>query len=122
VTAKIYDHFLQKLEEVKIQEKLATDEKNKQSFRVFEYARATITPIAPNKIRIMIFILMIGAGTCAGIILLLDYFDDSFKTAQEVKEFLGKPMLGSLPTMNIDNGNGSLAKWINKSSKAIRKS
>ena len=93
--------YLQKLEEVRLQEKLATEEKNKQSFRVFEYARAPITSIAPNMIRIILMILMLGAGTCAGIILLFDFFDDSFKTVQEVKEFLGKPMLGSLPTLKI---------------------
>lgn len=122
VTANIYSMFLKKLEEVRLQEKLAMNEKNKQSFRVFEYARPTTIPVAPNKIRIIALIILLGAGTSIGTILLFDFLDDSVTTAQEVKEFLGKPMLGSLPGFHNVNGNGSLVKWTNKSSKETRQS
>jgi len=122
VTANIYEMFLQKLEEVRLQEKLATEENNKQSFRVFEYARAMTTPVAPNKLRLLMLIGVIGGGIFIGIILLFDHFDDSFKTVEEVKEYLQKPLLGSFPNLTVESGNGSHAKRDKKSSAAVGKS
>jgi len=40
VTANIYNMFLQKVEEVRLQEKLASEEMGRETFRMHEYARA----------------------------------------------------------------------------------
>ncbi|RJP72353.1 MAG: hypothetical protein C4532_06265 [Candidatus Abyssobacteria bacterium SURF_17] len=121
VNAQIYNMFLQKLEEVRIQEKLATEQKGKESFKVLEYARATTTPVAPDRVRVMGFIALAGIATCIGVILLLNYFDDSFKSVEEAKEFLQKPLMGTVPSLDMAERNGHSAVH-NKLLKAIGKS
>lgn len=115
VTANIYNMFLQKFEEVRLQEKLADEEKDKESFRVLDYARATIIPVSPQRSQLLMVILFAGLGVGVGIIMILDFFDDSFKTLQEARDYVQKPLLGTIPALN---GNGqsengqTLEKWV----------
>lgn len=109
VTANIYNMFVQKLEEVRLQEKLATEEKDKEAFRVLEYARATFSPVAPNRLRLLMVIALVGAGTCVGIMWLFNAFDDSFRNVEEAKEFLRKPLLGTVPSLREHSENGSFS-------------
>ncbi len=109
VTANIYNMLLQKVEEVRLQEKLASEERDKESFRVIEYARATLMPVAPKKLQILLVILTAGVGTCFGIIALFNFFDDSIGSVQEAKEFLGKPLMGTIPPLKSSDGNGSVS-------------
>ena len=85
---------------------LAAQEKDRESFRVLEYARATFTPVAPNWLRVLMVITMIGVGTFVGIIALFDHFDDSLRSVEEAKEMLKKPLLGTVPKLNEYSGNG----------------
>ncbi|GAB4345994.1 MAG: hypothetical protein Kow0099_26840 [Candidatus Abyssubacteria bacterium] len=107
VTSNIYNMFLQKLEEVRLQEKLANEEKSTESFKVLEYARATFTPVAPEPFKVTMIIVLTAAGVCFGIMALLNHFDDSFKTVEEAKEFIGKPLLGTVPSLD-GSGNGDI--------------
>jgi uncharacterized protein involved in exopolysaccharide biosynthesis len=106
VTANIHNMLLQKVEEVRLQEKLALEERDKESFRVMEYARATLMPVAPQKLQVLLVILVAGIGTCFGIMLLLDFFDDSLNSVEEAKSFIGKPLLGTIPALRGINGDG----------------
>lgn len=106
VTANIHNMLLQKVEEVRLQEKLALEERDKESFRVMEYARAALMPVAPKKLQVLLVILIVGAGTCFGIMLLLDLFDDSLNSVEEAKSFIGKPLLGTIPSLRGSNGDG----------------
>jgi polysaccharide chain length determinant protein (PEP-CTERM system associated) len=105
VTSNIYNMFLQKLEEVRLQEKLANEEKSTESFKVLEFARATFTPVAPERMKVMMVIALAGACTCFGIMALLNHFDDSFKNVEDAKQFIGKPLLGTVPSLD-GSGNG----------------
>jgi len=107
VNENIYNMFLEKLEEAKIQAKLATEERGKQSFKVLQYARATSTPVAPSKIRILIGILAFGALSALGIIYLLYFLDDSLDTIEEAKALIKKPLLGTVPSLGKLNGNSA---------------
>jgi len=109
VTANIYNMLLQKVEEVRLQEKLASDERDTESFKVVEYARATLIPVAPEKIRVLLVILIAGAATCFGVISLFNVFDDSLSDIQEAKEFLGKPLLGTIPALKDNGENGPVS-------------
>ena len=106
VTANIYNMFLQRLEEARIQEKLAGEERSKESFKILEYARPTITPVAPDRLKALIIILMLGGATGIGIMLLLDFFDDSLNSVEEAKSLIKKPLLGTIPALGTRNGNG----------------
>jgi polysaccharide chain length determinant protein (PEP-CTERM system associated) len=109
VTANIYNMFLQKFEEVRLQEKLAGEGKDKESFKVLEYARATMIPVSPQRLRLLMVILVAGIGTGAGVICGMSYFDDSFKTLEEARNFIKKPFLGTIPALN---GNGKSRKFL----------
>jgi len=108
VTGNIYNMFLQRLEEARIQEKLASEERDSQSFRVIQYARATFTPVGPERLKLAMFIVIIGMGTAVGIITVFNFFDDSLNTVEEAREFLGKPLLGTIPSLNENDNNGAL--------------
>ncbi|MBI5117890.1 hypothetical protein HZA56_15555 [Candidatus Poribacteria bacterium] len=109
VTSNIYNMFLQKVEEVRVQEKLVTDEKDKESFRVIEYARATFASVAPNRMQLLFMILLAGGGICVGMMALLNFFDDSLRSVEEAKEFLKKPLLGTVPSLSSHEGNGAVS-------------
>ena len=106
VNESIYNMFLESLEEAKIQAKLATEERNQQSFKVLQYARAGLSPVAPNMLRVLMAILMLGAGTAVGIIFLFDFFDDSLNSVEEAKSLIKKPLLGTIPSLEKLNRNG----------------
>lgn len=122
VNADIYNMFLQELEEAKIQEKLATDESDRQSYQIVQFARAHLTPIGPKKLMILLVILGAGVGMGAGIIFLLDFFDDSFNSVEEAKEFIAKPLLGTIPLLNGQNGDGvsPIRRMITKGADKVR--
>jgi polysaccharide chain length determinant protein (PEP-CTERM system associated) len=107
VTANIYNMLLQKVEEIRIQEKLASEERDKESFRVVEYARASLLPVGLGKKKLLMFILLMGLGTGCGIMLAFDYFDDSLNTVEEAKDLLQKPLLGAIPLIKDTRRNGT---------------
>jgi uncharacterized protein involved in exopolysaccharide biosynthesis len=106
VTANIYNMLLQKREEVRLQEKLANEERGSESLEVMQYARATVMPVAPKKQKLMMFIAMAALGVGVGIIALRHYLDDSLNTIDEAKEFIGKPLLGTVPSLKYKANNG----------------
>jgi polysaccharide chain length determinant protein (PEP-CTERM system associated) len=112
VTANIYNMLLQNREEVRLQEKLASEERGSESLEVMQYARAAVTPVAPEKPKLMMFIAMAALGVGVGIIGLKHYLDDSLNTIDEAKEFIGKPLLGTVPSLryNADNGHHPILK------------
>jgi polysaccharide chain length determinant protein (PEP-CTERM system associated) len=118
VTANIYNMFLQKLEEARLHEKLVTEENDQESFRAIEYARASLRAISPVRMKLMLLILLTGVGTAAGIVFSLNYLDDSLKTIEEVKEFLGKPLLGTVPSLVERGNNGNAYRNFFKKSKS----
>jgi capsular polysaccharide biosynthesis protein len=66
----------------------------------------------------MLLILLTGVGTAAGIVFSLNYLDDSLKTIEEVKEFLGKPLLGTVPSLVERGNNGNAYRNFFKKSKS----
>jgi polysaccharide chain length determinant protein (PEP-CTERM system associated) len=120
VTANIYNMLLQKVEEIRIQEKLASEEKDKESFRVVEYARASLLPVGLGKQKLLMLIVLIGLGTSFGIMLVFDYFDDSLNSIEEAKDFLQKPLLGTIPLLKDTKRNG-ISSLRRNGTKLIRK-
>ena len=106
VTATIYNMFLKKLEEVRLEEKLASEDKNKESYQILEFARATLTPVAPNRLHLLLIIGIIGLGTGVGLMAVFSFFDDSLKNVDEAKAFIKRPLLGTVPCLDTDGDNG----------------
>lgn len=108
VTSNIYNMFLQKLEEVRLEEKLATDAADEESFRVLEYARASAAPVAPQRLRLLMVFFLVGLGIAFGIMAVMNFLDDSFRNVEEAKAFIKKPLLGTVPLLSEEDGNGHL--------------
>jgi polysaccharide chain length determinant protein (PEP-CTERM system associated) len=110
VTANIYNMFLQKLEEARLNEKLISEATDKDAFRVLEYARVPLSPIGPARLKLLLIILLLGAGLGGGIVASLNYLDDSLNSVDETKAFLGKPLLGIVPSLTARNGDAAFHK------------
>lgn len=110
VTANIYNMFLQKLEEARLNEKLISEATDKEAFRVLEYARVPLSPIGPARLKMLLIILLLGAGLGGGIVAGLNYLDDSLNSIEETKAFLGKPLLGIVPSLTARNGDAAFHK------------
>ena len=68
-------------------------------FKVLEYARDDRTPVKSTKLKIVALGVMIGMLTGVGLIILVEYLDQTFKTIDDARELLGIPALGVIPAI-----------------------
>lgn len=98
INEKIYAMLLERLESAKITERLDNSE-NRTRFRIIEPARLPLIPVRPNKLKFNFLGLILGGMVGLGCVYLLEYSDTSFKNSQELKEYFGYPVLGSISKM-----------------------
>ena len=92
----IYQAFLESKTSAQISEAVQSS-KLGLNFEIIEKARKPISPIKPDKIKVIIISLMFGLGIGTGAILISEYVDDSFRTVEEVERVLQIPVLGTIP-------------------------
>lgn len=68
-------------------------------FKVLEYARDDRTPVKSTKLKIIVLGFLMGLLTGAGLIVLVEYLDQTFKTIDDARESLGIPALGVIPAI-----------------------
>jgi len=68
-------------------------------FKVLEYARDDRTPVKSTKLKIIALGVMIGLATGVGLIVLIEYLDQTYKTIDDARESLGIPALGVIPAI-----------------------
>ena len=61
-------------------------------------------PAKPDRKRNIIISVFFGIIAGSGLILLIEYLDNTIKTSEDVKRFLELPVIGTIP--NIDSSNG----------------
>jgi capsular polysaccharide biosynthesis protein len=95
VNENIYNMLLQRLETAKITQRL---EASKQGTRytVLDPPRLPLKPVKPNKILVMIIGVFLGVSVGVGLILLLEFTDQSLLGIDEAKEHLDLPILGGI--------------------------
>ena len=64
---------------------------------IIERAERPLSPVKPEPIKIILVALLFGAACGIGAILITEYIDDSFRTVEEVQNFLKLPVLGTVP-------------------------
>lgn len=79
------------------------------SVRIIDPALPDYTPIRPKKKMNLMLGLIIGFGLGLGITFLLDYFDNSVRSAEDV-ERLGISILGSIPVIKLDDAVRKIGK------------
>jgi polysaccharide biosynthesis transport protein len=66
------------------------------TFKIVDPAILPITPVSPNRIKIILLGIVAGLAGAAGLIVLLDVLDDSIKSVDVIKS-LGIPVLAIIP-------------------------
>lgn len=79
--------------------KAAELEKLSASAKLLDPAVPPIKPIKPRKVRMVVMATILGLGIGFGSALLLEYSDRSFRDEEEMSDFLGLPILASLPRL-----------------------
>ena len=64
---------------------------------IVEKAERSLTPVKPDKIKIILLALIFGIASGLGAILITEYMDDSFRSVDEVERILKIPVLGTVP-------------------------
>ena len=101
INSKIYGALLERLETAKITERLDSSS-NRTKFRVIEPARFPMKPIKPDRVKILLFGIMIALAAGGGMVYYLEFSDSSFKTEEQLEEAFGIPVLGVIS--KIDEG------------------
>ncbi len=77
----------------------------KVRFRVIDPANRPVTPITDDQNKIMVIAVFGGLGCGIGVVYLLEFFDHSFKSVDEIESFLGLNVLGTIPKIQIERQN-----------------
>ena len=93
-----YDSLLNKKLEAEISVNMEKKQKGEQ-FRVLDPARLPEKPIKPNMNRLFILVLAAGLAVGCGLVFLLEYFDTSFRSPEDIDSLLGLPVLAIVPSI-----------------------
>jgi len=98
---KLYDTLLAKIKESNIEETLDTS-----NIRLDEEAVIPLQPVKPKKMLNFILSLIFGLMTGVGFAFLREYLDRSIRTEEDVRRYLGIPVLSVIP--EADKGRSSI--------------
>jgi capsular polysaccharide biosynthesis protein len=68
-----------------------------ENIQVMDEAKTPEQPIKPKKLLNIAIAFFIGLTASMGITFLLEYMDNTFKTEQDIKKYLGLPVIGVIP-------------------------
>jgi uncharacterized protein involved in exopolysaccharide biosynthesis len=97
--------YLRKQEEARISD--ALDRNRIVNVAVAEAATVPAEPSSPNWIRNSLLALFLATFVSLGLVFVANYLNHSFRTPDEVEDYLGLPVLASLPRMQLRRGSGS---------------
>ena len=92
----IYDAFLESKTSAQINEAIQSTNLGVR-ISVIEKADRPITPVKPDRLKIVVIAAMFGMICGLGSILMTEYMDDSFRSVDEVQRILKLPVLGTIP-------------------------
>ncbi len=94
----IYKMLMEKYEEARISEagKLG-------NVKVIDRAVVPDLPVGPRRLVNIVFGALLGLCFGIGVALFLEYLDTSIKTSYEVEKILSLPVLGSIPTIDLED-------------------
>lgn len=96
-----YDYLV--AQDLKAKSLLNLERKQKGSqFKVEDPARLPVKPVKPDFFKIMVVALMVFMGGGAGLILLLDFFDSSFRDPDEIEMALGIEVVSTVAFINTE--------------------
>jgi polysaccharide chain length determinant protein (PEP-CTERM system associated) len=98
----IYDDLLKKLETARVSNELElTDSGTK--FKVVDAAILPVSPIKPDRVKLILFGIVLGIISGAGTVIGIDYLNHSFKNEDSIEASLKLPVLVSIPSVLIES-------------------
>jgi uncharacterized protein involved in exopolysaccharide biosynthesis len=80
-------------------------QKDAQSrYRILDPASRPVTPMTDDQNKIMLIAVFGGLGFGIGAVYLLEFFDHSFKSVEDVETYLGVTVLGTIPRIQAAGG------------------
>ena len=92
----VYDSLLRRYEEAQVGATMETENQGER-FRILEAAVAPEGPSAPNRPRLVILGFLMAVLLAGLAVLLIEQFDTSFHTIDDLRHFTTVPVLGSIP-------------------------
>lgn len=75
--------------------------------QVIEKAKLPENPVSPNKKLNMLIALVLGVMVGVGIVLLLEFMDNTFKSKEDLEKILDIPVLGAIPEYDTESIRGN---------------
>jgi succinoglycan biosynthesis transport protein ExoP len=95
----LYEMVLKRQKEADLSQMLKVN-----NVRKLEAATIPDSPVRPNARNNILIALVVGAIFGVGLALLVDYFDNTVKTQEQVENVLELPLLGIVPKINLAKG------------------
>lgn len=92
----IYEMFVSQSQGSQISQQVQQAEAQNR-FRVIEPASIPLSPVKPDRIKITLLGCLLGLVIGGGGVVLMEFFDHSFRKVEEVEEHLGLKVLGTIP-------------------------
>jgi polysaccharide chain length determinant protein (PEP-CTERM system associated) len=110
---KSYDSLMERKINASIAESLESRQKSEQ-FRVLDPANIPQKRAKPDRWMILGIGLLVGLGIGAGITVLLEFFNRSFRKVEDIKSALDLPLLGVIPVLVTDQEmrKGRMRGWL----------
>jgi polysaccharide chain length determinant protein (PEP-CTERM system associated) len=91
-----YNSLLGRKLEAAIAVNMERQQKGEQ-FRILDHAKLPEKPVSPDMRKLFLFTLALGMGVGCGLIFLIEHFDTSFRSSEDIESVLGIPVFAILP-------------------------
>jgi len=100
-TKELHRSLVTRYEEAQLAESMEQRQKGEQ-FRVLDPAVPSAVTTAPNRIRLVLVVLVLSLGLAAAVVTLVEMFDASFHSVDEIRRFTKVPILVSIPWISTE--------------------
>jgi len=95
----MYELLVKRFKEASLTEEMKTG-----NIRIIDRAEVPKAPVSPNKTRNILLGAVLGLMLGIGMVFALEYFDNTFKFPEEIKNHLDIPYLGPVPVFDTEEG------------------
>jgi uncharacterized protein involved in exopolysaccharide biosynthesis len=108
---EVYKTLLQQQSGSQIQKALKQTEAQ-FLFEIIEPAFRPLKPVKPKKVQLLLIGIMLGLGVGIATVFLMEYSNDSFKTVDDVENYLGILVLGTIPKIEMKTSGPQLKNYL----------
>lgn len=107
---EIYLTFREQVQSMQIREAMQRSE-SQILYKILDPAQIPVIPINADLKQVILITLLFGIGVGVGSIYLLEYFDNSFKSVEDLESHLGLVVLGTVPKIDFAEQRSNGRRW-----------